>query len=229
MIFACGTCGISALSSSFPPFHDWTYLLLVAFVLYNIVLIREGGTVSGTLSKSIATAFGLFFLSAFMFAGLVWPVLILAVLFFFLKRLAARDKITLYLSIGLLALFTLSGVWRFVQAKEQGKYWQLSRLKAGGPGQGYFAKAARERIFSDEDLAKYLMSENRNEARNAGEILKRRIQAIDSLQELFVLEQALGNSLQESKHSEIRKTLERLRKSLESKESEAPEASEADS
>ena len=220
MIYACGTCGISALSSSFPPFHDWTYLLMAAFVLYNVILIREGGSEVATPFKTICIALVLFVLSAVMFAGIIWPVVVLYALIFFLSRVRAKDKVTRYLSIGLMALFAVSGVWRFSQAKSQGKYWKLSRMQAGGPGQSYFAKAAKERTFTDEELAGFLSSENTNEARNAEKILERRVREIDSPEELAAMEKAVSNAPEVDEYSRLRRELNALKKKFETEESE---------
>lgn len=215
MLYACGTCGVSALSKAFPPFHDWTYLLLAAFVLYNMVLIREGRPAFGTIFGSSISAVILFMLSAVMLAGLVWPVVVLAALLFFLKRVGSEDRTVQRLSLILLALFALTGVGRFAQAKHQGERWQLSRLQAGSPGRGYFTRAATARTFSDSELVEYIKSEDPTVARNAGGILEVRITAIDSAEELLALEQALGSSLQADQFIDLRRALNSQKKSLE--------------
>ena len=207
MTFACGTCGISMLSSAFPPFEVWSYLLLPALIFYICIQINEGEPVLGTILGSCGKAAALFMAGIAFLAGIIWPALILAAFVFFLKRVFRENRVNKYLSLSILGLFAVSGVHQFAQAKYQGDYWQLTRLKAGGPAYSYFHSTAENKVFSDDQLSEYIHSEDKNVARNSREILKKRIQLIDSSEELSDLEHALEPALQKEKDQNLRDLL----------------------
>lgn len=191
MLFACGVCGVSMLSASLPPFHDWSYLLVAVFIAYNFIIVREGKGTGRTVIGNLLKALVLYVISVAFLAGLVWPILLLTALGFLLSRLRAPDRVVRNLSLVLLLLFLGTGVWRFHQARAQGRFWQLSRLHAGSPGIFYFSRTAEQGVFTDQELLEGLRGENSDVSRNCGEILLRRVRKIESPEELEALRAAV--------------------------------------
>lgn len=202
------------LSASLPPFHDWSYLLLATFIAYNFVTVREGKASAKTVVINVLKAVVLYVVSIAFLAGLIWPILLLVAAGFLLSRIMAKDKLTRALAVGLLLLFCATGVWRFQQAKAQGKFWQLSRFQAGSPGMLYFSTAAKQNIFSSRELLQGLASQDSNISRNSAEILRRQVERIESIEELEILRTALETPDTANTPPDLVKALDLRRKEL---------------
>jgi hypothetical protein len=175
-ILACGTCGISMLSSALPPFGFWCAFLPIAFVLYHRVLDEEGTYSSGLLVRNMTYAIVGILASAIMLAGLVIPMMFLTVFLAFVPRLWSPNKVVKKIAFLVVGAYLVSGVITMVQAKSQGDVWQLSRIKAGGPGQSYINDAAKKRLFTDDQLLELMQSKDQTVALNACRIATRRIE-----------------------------------------------------
>ena len=171
-LLACGTCGVSMLSTALPPFTYWVQLLPLAFIAYHYMEWREGEFSLGKLAGRVGLATIAFILSAVMLAGIILPIIFLYILIAFGIKLTSSDKKAKMTAAGVLTLYALTGAVTFYQAKTQGPYWQLTRLQAGGPGQSYFSRTAKEQVFSKEELLGYLQSDNTTVQRNAAQVIE---------------------------------------------------------
>lgn len=169
---ACGACGVSVLSSKFPPFEIWALLLPVAFVAYHIVLWWEEKLTSRVLVTNILKALLAFALAAMMLSFIIIPLAFLMTGLIFLGKLFTGDRRIRALAATVLALYAASGFYTFAQAREQGKFWQMSRLQGGSPGMAYFTRVAQENVFSYDELIWLLTSNDPTVVRNAAEALK---------------------------------------------------------
>ena len=171
-LLACGTCGVSMLSTLLPPFGFWVQLLPVAFIAYHYIEWREGDFALRKLVERILVAVIAFVASVAFLAFIVAPIIFLYVFIAFATKLASPDRRAKATAALVLALYLLTGALTFYQAKTQGPYWQLTRLQAGGPGQSYFSKTAEEQVFSKEELLRYLQSDNTTVQRNTAQVVE---------------------------------------------------------
>jgi hypothetical protein len=179
------------LSSALPPFGWWCALLPIAFVVYHIILAKEDTFSSGTLILNLMYAAGCFLASAVMFAGLVIPAMFLAVFVAFVPRLRSPNKVVKKLAGLVLGAYLLSGVFTMVQAKNQGEVWQLSRIKAGGPGHSYIRDAASKKLFTDDQLLELMQSNDKTVALNARRIATSRIEIEEDVETTTRLYEAI--------------------------------------
>jgi len=171
-LLACGTCGVSMLSTLLPPFGYWLQLLPIAFIAFHYIEWREGTFTLGKLVQRSLVGVIAFVASVAFLAFIIVPIVFLFVLILFTAKLASSDRKAKTTAGVILALYTLTGAITFYQAKTQGPYWQLTRLQAGGPGQSYFSKTAKEQVFSKEELLRYLQSDNTTVRRNAANVVE---------------------------------------------------------
>jgi glucan phosphoethanolaminetransferase (alkaline phosphatase superfamily) len=214
---ACGTCGISMLSSALPPFHFWILLLPVAFVAYQIILKREGKLSTWTLLLNILAAGIAFLASVAMLAVIIVPLAFLFLFINLLKRLKSEDQRVRKIAATLLGLYLASGILTLGMAKYQGSYWQLTRIHGGGPGTSYYRETAKNQVFSRTQLLEYLRSDKSMVSSNARGI----IQQMASLETDPAEAEAFFQSLKAIDSDTARRYKESL--SFPSEEAEEPE------
>ena len=211
------------LSSGFPPFHEWTYLLIAAFVAYNFIIVREGKGGSRKVVINVLLAILLLAAALVFFALLIWPVVALTALVWFLSRLKSKDRLVRKISAGILLMFLGTAIFRFADARYQGKYWQLSRFHAGGPGQSWVSHTAKEGVFTDVELLRALGSKDETVGRNAESVLLYKVRTTDSPEELSSLEASMEGSSYSDGSGQLRSELEGRLKAVEAEQKQDSE------
>lgn len=160
------------LSTALPPLNYWVQLLPLAFIAYHFIEWKEGKFTVGKLVERSLIAIIAFIASVAMLAFFIAPIVFLVVLIAFAAKLASSNRGARVTAALILTLYSITGAITFYQAKTQGPYWQLTRLQAGGPGQSYFSRTAKDQVFSKEELLRYLESDNTTVKNNAAKVVE---------------------------------------------------------
>ena len=91
-LLACGTCGVSMLSTLLPPFGYWLQLLPIAFIAFHYIEWREGTFTLGKLVQRSLVGVIAFVASVAFLAFIIVPIVFLFVLILFTAKLASSDR-----------------------------------------------------------------------------------------------------------------------------------------
>ena len=172
--FACGTCGISALSVALPWLDEWVWLGLAAMLLGSAYDYQEGELRRKLLGQLIGLALG-FVLSAMMLAGLIIPIWLIYAFVRVLTCLIRGGKVLRGAALVWLLLCLGSAAWRGYQASRLPRQdYLMTRFLAGGPGQAYLSELAKQQPFPLEETMQKLIQGSPREARNASKLLELR-------------------------------------------------------